>query len=251
MTISAVILINNSSGETIRAIRSVSFCDEIILIYDKSGNKNVAINLDLNIPEIKVFQKSLQGDFSSQRNFGLSKASGDWILFLDSDEEITKNLKNEILETVKNKDYVGIYLKRLDIFMGKKLKYGETGNIKLLRLARKNCGKWQGRVHEIWQVRGKIGNLDNCIIHHHDLNISQFLQRIDVYSSLAAKEIFESYIKEHFAYHILKPAGKFVHNYILRLGFLDGYAGLTMAWLMSWHSLLVRIKLRLMYLDIK
>jgi len=90
--------------------------------------------------------------------------------------------------------------------------------------------------------------LQNAILHYHNLTILQFLERLDKYSTLQANSLFEKKVKEPLCCHFVKPIAKFILNYIVRLGFMDGYPGLVMAWLMSWHSLLVRIKLRLLNL---
>jgi len=246
--LSAVILSNNSEKTILNAIKSVLFCDEIIIIDDNSTDNTIRIIEQLNLAKIKIYSHILNDDFSNQRNFGLQKASGNWILFLDSDEVISQQLANEIVHTIKIPKVNGYYLKRLDIFMDVKLKHGETGDIKLLRLAKKGFGIWEGKVHETWRITGQVGVLQNAILHYHNLTILQFLERLDKYSTLQANSLFEKKVKEPLCCHFVKPIAKFILNYIVRLGFMDGYPGLVMAWLMSWHSLLVRIKLRLLNL---
>jgi len=246
MKLSAVVLTSNNKTVIKNVLNSLVFCDEILVIDDNSHDETVNIIKSLKNPKIKIITKSLNNDFASQRNFGLENSKGDWVLFIDSDEEVTAKLAQEVLEKIAQAKFNGYFLKRTDIFMGRKLNHGETGRIKLLRLAQKNAGLWYGKVHEIWQIKGVVGSLQNPIIHHHKLNISQFLDNINFYTSLQANDLNKQGFSEPICYHFLKPVVKFFQNFILRLGFLDGYPGLVMAWLMSWHSLLVRIKLKLL-----
>ena len=131
--------------------------------------------------------------------------------------------------------------------MGKWLKYGETASVKFLRLAKKEAGKWKRPVHEIWQIKGRVGDLKNPIVHDRDMSISQFLERINKYSSLRAKELYQKKIKANAFLIIVYPIGKFMQNYFFRLGFLDGKPGFVMAIMMSIHSFLVRAKLYLLW----
>src|SRR5690606_24452547 len=98
--------------------------------------------------------------FSEQRNYALSKASGDWIFFLDADERITSALQSEIIKITKSKENKnGYFIKREDIMWGKKLRYGETSSVSPLRLGKKNKGVWKGKVHEQWDIKGERGIL--------------------------------------------------------------------------------------------
>lgn len=245
--ISAIILTKNNQQTIIQSIKSLSFCQEVIVLDDYSSDNTISLIEKLNDSNLKILQHSIRDDFGAHRNFGLSKAICDWVLFLDSDEIVTVQLASEITKTINNKNINGYYFARKDIFMGRKLKYGETGCIKLLRLARKNAGRWQGKVHEQWIINGKKAVLHNQLVHEHNLSIAQFLEKIDWYSTLQSQEFYENGVREPLWYHIAKPLAKFGQNYIIKLGFLDGYPGFIMAWLMSWHSLLVRVKLHLLY----
>lgn len=170
-------------------------------------------------------------DFALERNLLLHKAKTLWVFFVDTDEEITTELKKEIetLDLVND----GYYVKRKDYFMGQWLRFGETGSIKLLRLGKRDAGIWKRRVHEYWDIKN-AGELKNPLKHYPVWSIA----KINFYSDLDAKEF------DRFRYHevIFKPVGKFILNYFLRLGFLDGFPGFVHAYLMSFQSLVVRVK---------
>lgn len=249
MMISVVILAKNEEKNIKRCLESVRWCDEIIVIDDNSSDKTVEV---ANKFKATICSHTLDNDFSAQRNFGLSKAKNEWVLFLDSDEALSDVLAYEMSSAVglkgqNQKIFDGFYIKRIDCMWGKKLEYGETGNMKLMRLARKSAGEWSGVVHEEWKIRGNIETLNNLIIHYPHQTITEFLKEINYYTTLRVKELYSKKVKTNILSIILYPSGKFILNYIIKRGFLDGIPGLVHALLMSFHSFLVRGNLWLMW----
>lgn len=244
--LSAVVLTKNEENKIAGCLKSLSFCDELIIIDDFSTD-NTLLKVK-KFKKIKIFSRRLMIDFAAQRNFGLNKAAGDWILFVDADETVSQNLKAEILERIKgaNGKINGFYLKREDIFLGRRLKFGETDQIRLLRLAKKNKGRWTGRVHETWKVEGRTDFLINPLLHYSHEDISSMMTKINNYSSYVAQSWKEQGRGMTFGEIILYPSAKFFLNYMLNLGFLDGSPGFIMAAMMSFHSFLARSKLYLL-----
>lgn len=247
--ISTIILTKNEEKNIIDCVESVDFSDEIIIIDDYSIDRTIDLLENLKNKNIKIFKNKLDGDFSKQRNFALDQAQGDWVLFLDADERIPNELALEIdkIASSSNNKTEGFYIKRKDFIWGKELRHGETGSLKLLRLAKKDSGKWVGKVHEVWDVKGHTSELDNSILHYPHQSISEFLKEINFYTDLRAKELYEKGVKSNFLSIILHTKGKFILNYFIRLGILDGVEGLILALLMSFHSFLVRGKLWLLW----
>lgn len=186
-------------------------------------------------------------NFAEARNKELEKANTPWVLFVDKDEDVTKELEAEVEGAVRADQYDTYYIKRRDIFLGRELKHGETGNAKFIRLARKSFGKWVGPVHEQWVGQGRVGTLNNPLIHHSHPNISSFLDKINLYSTLDAQYRYQSGKKSSLWKIALYPIGKFKWNYIWHLGFLDGVPGIIMAMMMSFHSYLTWTKLYLLW----
>lgn len=249
MSLSVVVLTKNEEKNIEKCINSVLFADEIIVIDDYSEDKTVEKIKALNKKQIHIFQRHLGDNFSEQRNFGLEKCKNEWILFLDADEEITSELKDEIQEAVSitKESIKGIFLKRRDFFKGKELKHGEWGNIKLMRLARKDSGKWKGSIHETWKISGEVTVLQNFLYHYPHQSLTQFLNELNFYTSLRARELYEEGVKSYWWSIILYTKGKFFQNFILRLGFLDGIEGVIYSILLCFHSFLVRSKLWLLW----
>lgn len=239
--ISAVVITKNEEKNIVDCLENLSFCGETIVVDDYSDDRTVEIAQRMGA---KVFRHALNNDFSNQRNFGLEKAKGDWILFVDADEKVSPALALEIVKlTSYPSRHNGAYIKRVDFMWGKKMQFGETGNIRFLRLGRKEKGRWEGKVHEKWLVGGSLVTLKNSLEHFPHKTIDEFLKDINYYTDIKAKELYEKGIREHWSSVILKPKGKFLQNYFLKLGFLDGIQGFIFAILMSFHSFQVRGKL--------
>ena len=237
INISAAILTKNEEKNIRECMRSLSFCEEVLLVDDYSTDSTRVVAKKLGA---KIFRRKLDSDFASQRNFALRNVQGKWVLFVDGDERISSLLRDEIIQLINNSisQYIGFYIKRIDNIWGKELRYGETGNIKLLRLAKRNAGKWRRMVHEYWDVRGKIGVLKNPIIHYPHQTLREFIGDVDYFSTLHAQANQEEGKKSSIFKIIFFPIVKFIDNYFLKLGFQDGVHGFIHALVMSFHSYL-------------
>jgi len=183
--------------------------------------KNLQI-LTLNKPNIT--------DFASARNELLKNAKSDWVLFLDSDEVLSEALKKEI-KNLDPKDYVSFYIKRKIIFLGK-----EIGEDKILRIGKRNAGKWERAVHETWQVKGKIGELKGYIFHKTAENIHEYIVKLNNYSSIHAVENQKEGKHSNLLKIIFYPMFKFFQNIFQGRGFV-------FSMLQSFHSFLGWAKL--------
>lgn len=243
--ITAIILAKNEENNIVDCIESITFCDEIVVINDNSTDRTEELAKKLGA---KVITHPLNDDFSKQRNFGLSHAKNEWIFFIDADERVSKELASEVTGvTHTDSDTSGYYIKRIDWMWGKFLTHGETGDIFFLRLARKNTGKWVGKVHESWVSTKPTAELKAILYHYPHVTMQEFLKEINFYSTLRSEELFDGNVKTNWMKIIAFPAGKFIQNYIVKQGFLDGTQGLLFAILMSLHSFLVRGKLWLLW----
>lgn len=238
--ITAIVLTKNEEGNIKKCLKTLRWCGEIVVVDDYSDDKTREIAKKLGA---RVFVRNLKGDFAAQRNFGLKKAMGDWVLFVDADERVTPALRAEITN-FQFSIFNGAYLERKDYFLGRWLRFGETANVKLLRLARKNAGTWKRKVHEFWQIKkSRVGELKNPLLHYPHQTILRFLVQINEYTSLDANQFYQEGQRFQFWQLFLYPTAKFFQNYFIRLGILDGFPGLVMTWMMSLHSLITRVKL--------
>jgi glycosyltransferase involved in cell wall biosynthesis len=250
--LTAVILTKNEEKNIIRCLNSLKFCDQVVIVDDDSEDKTIELIKKAKFPfEIKIFKHKLNGDFASARNFGMEKTGGEWILFIDADEEVTKELADEIKETVvqNNSNFFAYHIKRRDFFWGRELRFGETRkerNNGIIRLVKRNSGRWLGKVHEKLKIKNeklKVGSLQSYLNHYPHQDIASFLRKINFYSTLRAKELFNQGKKFSLIELIIYPLSKFILTYFIYLGFLDGPAGFVYSFMMSFHSFLVRAKL--------
>ena len=245
--ISAVILTKNEEKNIIDCLESIAFCDEIIIVDDQSSDRTLDIveKFFKGNNKLRLFKRKLEGDFSRQRNFALSKTKNDWVLFLDADERVTPLLKKEIIYKLDElKDKVnGFYIRRENTLWGKTLRYGEFLFEKHIRLANKKFGKWSGKIHEQWEISGNKEALKNSIIHHPHESINEYLKKINYYTDIRAKELYDQGERSSILKVVFYTKGKFFYNYFLKFGFLDGIRGLIVSLLMSFNSFLVRGKL--------
>ncbi len=242
--LSTVILTKNEEKTIESAVKSASFADEIIIIDDNSADETTDIAEKF---KCTVYKRALNNDFSSQRNFGMEKAKGEWVLFLDADEELSPALQKEIEQLLaSNPKAQSFYIKRADLFWGTTLRHGEVKKAYakgFIRLMKKGSGTWENAVHEEFKTTGTSSVLENYIHHYPHGNITEFIQSINYYSSLRSRELFKSGKRSSILEIIFYPFFKFIYTYFILQGFLDGPAGFVYSFLMSFHSFLVRSKL--------
>ncbi len=239
-TLSIVVLTHNDESRIVDCLECLRFADELIIVDDKSQDRTVELAKQFTS---KVFVRELNKNFSNQRNFALNNVHSQWVLFIDSDELVSNALRDEILTAIGKKDVSGFNIKRFDYVWGKKMTHGELSQVKLLRLARKDDGKWHGKVHETWRIIGKVEELSQPLLHVPHQNIRQFVSDIDEYSTLRAEELREKKSSVSFLDILCYPMAKFIQNYVIRQGYKDGIPGILYALMMSFHSFLVRAKL--------
>ena len=126
--VSAVILTHNDEDLISNVLETLKWCDERIIVDDNSTDRTLEVVKPYNVT---IIQHALNDNFSAQRNFGLAKAKGEWVLFVDSDELVSSKLREEILKCIQDDTYVGYYIKRKDVLFGRELRYGEIANVKL------------------------------------------------------------------------------------------------------------------------
>lgn len=172
-------------------------------------------------------------DFAEARNKLLKKAAGHWVFFLDTDEEMTSELRQEINRAVNNRadSFEGYYVNRKNYFLG-----GYVGTDKILRLGRKNAGKWVRSVHETWNIKGSLGKLKNPVIHNTAGSVREMITKINFYSTLHAEANKLEGKKADLFKIIFYPKAKFVQSIFM-------CRGVVFSILQAFHSYLSWSKL--------
>ncbi|MEK6647325.1 MAG: glycosyltransferase family 9 protein [Candidatus Firestonebacteria bacterium] len=236
--ISAVIITKNEEENILGCLKTISFADEIIVVDSESTDNTVEICKKFGC---KVYEQEWLG-YSKQKNLGITKSSGKWILSVDADERITDELRNEIIDATNTSEYNGFYLPRRSFFLGRWIKYSGLYPDYNLRLFKKDCGQFNEKlVHESVKVTGNIGKLKNPISHYIYKDITEYIEKFNKYTSLAAEEIKN---KKFRWYHVIfNPKITFYKKYIFKKGFLDGISGLVICVISAFYTFVKYAKL--------
>lgn len=224
----SVIIITLNEAENIRAcLESVAWVDEIIIVDSGSTDRTIAICEEFGA---KILINSAWQGFGYQKNLALQQATGEWILSLDADEQISPSLKQTILSTLANPDADGYLFPRQTYFLGKAMRHGGWWPDYVLRLFRRSAGKFSPvLVHEHVLVQGKVKKLHDPIIHYSYVSLEQLLDKINHYSSAGAKQAQIKNKRGGLTIALTRGGWAFFKAYFLRAGFLDGSAGLIAA----------------------
>lgn len=242
MKISVVITAWNAAGTIERTLRSVSWADEIILINCTSAD-NTADIAGKYTPH--VITRPNHPMLNVNKNFGFGKATGDWILSLDADEEIPPALAKEMQRAAKQKDVAGFWIQRKNIQFGKWVTHGIWWPDPQLRLFRRGKGRFpEKHVHEYLEVEGKTETLHEAMVHHNYDSISQFLWKMDTLYTPSEVARHKAAGYRVVWYDALRfPVSDFIKLYFAQDGYKDGLHGLVLALLQAMYSLVVFAKL--------
>lgn len=226
-----MLIVYNEIDHISEVLDDLSFADELVVVDSFSTDGTYEI-LEKR-PEVKHYQRVFD-NYTAQRNFALTKANNDWILFIDADERMTNGLKHEILELIKTNDTKdAYYFYRKFMFQNKPLRFSGWQTDKIYRLFKKDKATYTDErlVHETLQVNGSIGKLKNKLIHYSYSDYDTYKGKMLSYGRMRAKELFLKGKKPNFFHYYIRPAYKFFNHYILRLGILDGKKGITICYL--------------------
>lgn len=236
--LSIVISAFNSEKTIGEVLESVKFADEIVFVDNSSTDKTVEIAKKYTS---KIFTRPNNPMLNINKNFGISKASGDWILVIDSDEIVTPELQEEIKDKLAKSNINGFWIPRKNIIFGKWIKHTGWYPDHQLRLIRKGRGKFpEKHVHEMIEIDGKVSYLKNPIVHYNYDSISQFLEKTTkIYAPNEADQLIARGYKFSWQDAIRFPLGEFLSRYFAREGYKDGFHGLMLSLLMAFYHLIV------------
>ncbi len=243
ISVSIVIITLNEERNIERCLESVKdISDDIIVVDSHSADRTKEICGKYNVKFVEYEWKG----YSETKNYGNSIAKYDWILSIDADESISGKLKNSLLNIDLNSGFDGFYINRINNYCGKWIKHSGWYPDRKIRLWNKNKGKWEGEVHEkiVFEKQTKTGCLKGNILHYSYYTIEEHLKRIEKYSDMSAREYYKKGIESNILKIYIFPGFKFILNYFLRLGFLDGYYGFIICKLTAYATYLKYYKLR-------
>lgn len=224
----SVILITQNEAQSVqRCLESVKWADEIIIV--DSGS----VDNTLSICQAYTSHITITSDwpgFGPQKNRALARATGQWVLSLDADEEVTPLLAQEIREALMQNIYDAYRIQRISTYCGKFIRYGDWRSDQPIRLFQREKGRFtEEPVHESLQVTGKVGTLKTPMRHFSYATLHQVLEKLNRYTSISAEEKFRQGQTSSLLGAILRGGFCFFRAYILKRGFLDGREGFLLA----------------------
>ena len=246
--LSVAIITCDEERNLARTLASVSFADEVIVVDSGSTDRTVEIAEAMGA---KVFRRGWPG-FAAQKNFAMAQCTGDWILSLDADEELSPELGAQLQWLLPTRPPADAYfIRRRNLFLGRWVRRGGYYPDPKLRLFRRAAANFAQQpqfeerpVHETIVFDGEAETLDFDLIHHAYPTLEDYLQHMDRYSTLGGQLLVEQgRVSRSFAAFywnvLLMPGATFFYNYLIRFGFMDGREGLL---LHMYHSMYVSWK---------
>lgn len=246
MTVSVCMIAHNEEENLERTLSKLGWAEEIIVVDCAStdGTGEIARRYTE-----RVFVRPNDPNLNVNKNFSFDQATSEWILCLDADEIVTGHLAEEIGCTVASgPPENGFFLRRKNTWFGKVLMHGGHFPDRQLRLFRRGSGRFPERhVHERLAVDGRVGTLQTPLEHFPYATVSQYLAKMDFYTTFEASRLLEegkSFTAAGLFIDMAGGAWRFFRRYLLKGGFLDGWQGFAAACLDFLSRIVVRLKLR-------
>jgi glycosyltransferase involved in cell wall biosynthesis len=239
--ISAIVITHNEEKNIGACLASLPFADEIVVVDSGSADRTEEICREN--PLVRWHSEEWKG-FGRQKNSALDKATGPWIFSIDADERVTKELAEEIsgIDPVRS-PFAGYRVPRRSFFGDRWVRHGGWYPDHTVRLWRKESGRFEERsVHEAVRVSGPLGTLRGDLLHYTYRDTADFVQRLNRYSSLGAKELLKEGRSASLPALLFRPAFTFFKMFVLQRGFLDGTLGLKLAGLYSMYTFVKYVK---------
>ncbi|MFZ6034647.1 MAG: glycosyltransferase family 2 protein [Patescibacteria group bacterium] len=219
------------------------FADEVIIVDGGSSDKTVEIAKSYG-KKIRIITSPNPKMFHINKQKAISAAKGDWIVQLDADEELTPELKKEILEVINSKEAAVAYnMPRKNWFLTRFLLKGGQYPDYTIRLYKNGAARFPCRdVHENVEVRGEVGFLKNPLLHYADPDFSRYLMRWDRYTTLEVEKMPKGTELGFFRHFIWLPKVTFLMMYFRHKGFMDGFPGFVFALFSALRFMVIYVK---------
>ena len=248
--LSVAIITLNEADRLSACLQSINFADEILIVDSGSQDDTVKIAKAFGC---KVINQPWLG-FSRQKQFAVDTCSNDWVLIIDADERIPREtgveITNVLIRHLEN-DCVAYSFQRKNFFRNRWIRHCGWWPERVVRLVDRRHGAFNDKlVHEKWIPAGRITNLESCIEHYSFRDYSDLIKKMQFYSNLSSRYLFEKGKRCYWWTPILHSLWTFLTTYLFRLGFLEGFDGFVISLMNSGGSFMKYAKLKEL-LDIK
>lgn len=248
-TLSVIISTKNSAGIVERALQAVSFADEIVVVDMESEDETVEIARRYTD---QVYQHPDHGYVEPVRNYSLEKASGDWVLVIDADEEVSPGLKKAIQGIIEASDQAELpdcyYLPRKNIIFQHWLQASGWWPDYQLRFFRNGYVEWSEKIHSVPITRGEVKEFPAqekfALIHHNYQKVEQFIERLNRYTSIQAKEKADEALSEEVSQTVIRAfKDEFFRRFFLERGYKELPHGLAVSLMQAFSEAVVPLKI--------
>lgn len=224
--LSVAIITKNEEKRLPECLQSVFFADDIVVVDSGSTDRTV------NIAEgfgCRVYVEEWKGD-GIQKNSAVSKCKNNWVLVLDADERLTVEAKADVIQILNNDSSSDAYsLPRKSIFHGRWIKRCGWWPDRVVRVFRKDMGRYHGITHGQWITTGSLKKLDSSLEHYSFIDYEDMLKRLNTYSTFRANELNSDNSRSNFFLALIHGIYMFFSSYVLKRGFLEGMDGFVIA----------------------
>jgi glycosyltransferase involved in cell wall biosynthesis len=233
--VSAILITKNEERNVAACLASLGFAEEIVVV--DSGSTDGTEEICRRNPRVRWYPEEWKG-FGAQKNSALEKAGGPWIFSIDADERVTPGLAEEISRLDPgDATYAGYRVPRRSFVGDRWVRHGGWYPDHTIRLWRKDAGRFDDRsVHEAVRVAGPVGTLRGDLLHFTYKDTSDFIERMNRYSSLGAEELLRKGKRVSALDLLVRPSFTFFKMYVLRCGCLDGGLGFRLAVLYAMYT---------------
>ncbi len=237
--ISVAICAFNEEENIERCLKSLKWVDEIVVVDPGSTDKTSSVAGKYTD---KIFTHKNPGFVEPLRNFSIQKTTGEFVLVIDADEEISSTLAKKLREIAENNSADIVKIPRKNFIFGKWMQASMWWPDYHVRFFKKGKVVWGDGIHSVPKVEGREVRLDlkeeNAIIHHNYDNLSEFVKRNSYYSKIQAKELFDSGYRFVWTDLVRRPLGEFLGRFFANKGYKDGLHGLALSMLQAFMFLL-------------
>lgn len=247
LPISVCLIAGNEARRIGNALKSVKdWTSEIITVLNQEvndGTDKIAVELGA-----KVFRETWKGHIA-QKNSAAQKAGQEWILGLDADEVVSPGLRTEIEQWFASPEklhaYAALSFPRCTFYCGRWIRHGDWYPDRQTRLWRRRMAEWGGvDPHDKLLVRGKVGRLKSDLQHFSNESVNAHIQKVIPFTDEFVRQQDQRKSGSQIAGLMIRPGWRFIRAYLFRLGFLDGWQGLFIAWLNAFSTAAKYAKLR-------
>lgn len=232
--ITVAVLARDNEPQIADCLESAAWADELLVVLDdrsSDATADIARAMGARVVERRF------DDFAGQRNYALSLATTEWLLFVDTDERVTPELADEVRRVIREGDRAGWWVPRRNLIWGREIRHGGWWPDHQLRLLRVDRVRYDTErpVHEVVLLDGAAGYLEAPFIHHNYSTVREFVRKQRQYVGYEAQILYRDGVRPRPWTYVTQPLREFRRRYLTLEGYKDGLHGLLLCLLVAYY----------------